>query len=132
MLKKILWRRCFHVNFAKFLRTRFLWNTSGGWFCKWWIEKAIFYKCAPKVNEVKWLISRFLSWVGDISSKLVLVKFILPSNRLAGLYLISLVLLYIIFSCFIYSWVNSFKIKDLQIIIKDLTRSHFEIYFFQF
>ena len=26
-----LWHRCFPVNFAKFLRTPFLQNTSGGW-----------------------------------------------------------------------------------------------------
>ena len=29
LLKKSLWYRYFHVNFAKFLRTRFLQNTSG-------------------------------------------------------------------------------------------------------
>ena len=29
MLKKRLWHRCFPVNFAKFLRTSFLQNTSG-------------------------------------------------------------------------------------------------------
>ena len=29
LLKKRLWHRCFSVNFAKFLRTRFLQNTSG-------------------------------------------------------------------------------------------------------
>ena len=28
LLKKRLWHRCFHVNFAKFLRTPFLQNTS--------------------------------------------------------------------------------------------------------
>ena len=27
-LKKRIWRRCFHVNFVKFLRTPFLQNTS--------------------------------------------------------------------------------------------------------
>ena len=31
-LKKRLWRRCFPVNFVKFLRTSFLHNTSGGYF----------------------------------------------------------------------------------------------------
>ena len=31
-LKKRLWHRCFPVNFAKFLRTPFLQNTSGGCF----------------------------------------------------------------------------------------------------
>ena len=29
LLKKRLWLRCFHVNFAKFLRTPFFQNTSG-------------------------------------------------------------------------------------------------------
>ena len=29
LLKKRLWHRCFPVNFVKFLRTRFLQNTSG-------------------------------------------------------------------------------------------------------
>ena len=29
LVKKRLWHRCFPVNFAKFLRTRFLLNTSG-------------------------------------------------------------------------------------------------------
>ena len=32
--KKKLWHRCFPVNFAKFLRTPFLLNTSGGCFCQ--------------------------------------------------------------------------------------------------
>ena len=34
LLKKSLWYRCFPVNFAKFLRTPFLQNISGGCFCK--------------------------------------------------------------------------------------------------
>ena len=33
LLKKSFWHRCFPVNFAKFLRTPFLQNTSGG--CFW-------------------------------------------------------------------------------------------------
>ena len=32
-LLKRLWRRCFPVNFVKMLRTRFLQNTSSGYFC---------------------------------------------------------------------------------------------------
>ena len=34
LLKKRLWHRCFPVNFANFLRTPFLQNTSGGCFCQ--------------------------------------------------------------------------------------------------
>ena len=34
-IKKRLQHRCFPVKFAKFLRTRFLQNTSGGCFWKW-------------------------------------------------------------------------------------------------
>ena len=33
LIKKRLWYRCFLVNFAKFLSTPFLQNTSGGCFC---------------------------------------------------------------------------------------------------
>ena len=33
LLKKRLWHRCFPVIFAKFLRTLFSQNTSGGCFC---------------------------------------------------------------------------------------------------
>ena len=33
-IKKSLWRRCFPVNFTKFLRTPFLQNSSGGCFFK--------------------------------------------------------------------------------------------------
>ena len=33
LLKKRLWHRCFPVNLAKFLRTPFSQNTSGGCFC---------------------------------------------------------------------------------------------------
>ena len=33
LLKKIVWYRCFPVNFAKFSRTAFLQNTSSGCFC---------------------------------------------------------------------------------------------------
>ena len=37
--KKSLWHRCFPVNFAKFLRTSFLQNSSGGCFCKLQVNK---------------------------------------------------------------------------------------------
>ena len=40
LLKKRLWHRCFPVNYAKFLRTLFLQNTSGGCFCKFFKEYA--------------------------------------------------------------------------------------------
>ena len=35
LLKKSLWYKCFTVNFAKFLRTPFLQNTSGGFIYFW-------------------------------------------------------------------------------------------------
>ena len=34
LLKKRLWHRCFHVNFAKLQEHVFLQNTTGGCFCK--------------------------------------------------------------------------------------------------
>ena len=36
--KKRIWLRCFPVNFAKFLRTLFLQNTSDVCFCKTWFS----------------------------------------------------------------------------------------------
>ena len=33
LLKRRLWHKCFPVNFVKFLRTSFLYKTSGGCFC---------------------------------------------------------------------------------------------------
>ena len=45
LLKKKLWRRCFPVNFVKFLRTRFLQNTSGGCFC--YVVRTSFYFETP-------------------------------------------------------------------------------------
>ena len=44
LLKKRLWHRCFAVNFAKFLRTLFLQNTSSGCFCRQRIQGYIFTK----------------------------------------------------------------------------------------
>ena len=36
--KKRLWHRCFPVNFAKFLKTRFSQNTYGDCFCTWLLK----------------------------------------------------------------------------------------------
>ena len=40
LLKRKLWHRRFPVNFVKFLRTCFLWNTSGGCFWQYAIHHA--------------------------------------------------------------------------------------------
>ena len=42
-IKKKLQHRCFPVNMAKFLRTAFLWNTSGG--CFWFHHRNINITC---------------------------------------------------------------------------------------
>ena len=47
LFKKRFWRRCFPVDFAKFLRTLFLQNTSGGSF--WGFSEHLFYR-APLRN----------------------------------------------------------------------------------
>ena len=46
LFKKRLWHRCFPVNFAKFLRTLFLQNSSGGCFCPfpWYTRQGCFWK----------------------------------------------------------------------------------------
>ena len=33
LFKTGLWHRCCSANYTKFLRTFFLWSTTGGWFC---------------------------------------------------------------------------------------------------
>ena len=43
LLKKGLWRKCFPVNFARFLSTPFLQNSPGGCFCKLQINKRKFF-----------------------------------------------------------------------------------------
>ena len=43
LLKKKTWHRCFPVNFAKFLRTSFLQNTSGGCFCCYFLFTYFMY-----------------------------------------------------------------------------------------
>ena len=48
LLKKRLWKRCFPVNFAKFLRTLFLQNTSGQLF-----------QCFMAFSDWKFLLQRF-------------------------------------------------------------------------
>ena len=50
LLKKRVWHRCFPVSFAKFLRTPFLYNTTGGCFCAWRITKEKF-KVLPISNH---------------------------------------------------------------------------------
>ena len=46
LLKNRLLHRCFQVNFVRFLKTDFLWNTSGGcfWYCIWKRKKSILDK----------------------------------------------------------------------------------------
>ena len=66
-LIKKLWHRCFHVNFAKYLRTRFLQNTSGGrfWkasepFCKSDLQKALLMqKQCLKINAYVFKIPKW-------------------------------------------------------------------------
>ena len=53
LLKKRLWHRCFPVNFAKFLRTPFLQNTSGGCF---WILLFTFAKVRCGAIFISWYI----------------------------------------------------------------------------
>ena len=46
LFKKILWHRCFYVNFAKFLGTPFLQNTSGRLLLKLYFS--FYYKAFPE------------------------------------------------------------------------------------
>ena len=51
LLKTRLWHRCFPVNFAKFLRTPFLQNTSSGCFCSMYtVNKKMKMKHSPGIS----------------------------------------------------------------------------------
>ena len=53
LLKKRLWHRCFLRNFAKFLRTPFLQNTSGRLLLVLWITRLVL---TVRVTTVDWLL----------------------------------------------------------------------------
>ena len=50
-LKKTLWHRCFPVNFAKFLRTPFLQNTSGDCFQKYKRQRSLCVNLSRKTKN---------------------------------------------------------------------------------
>ena len=64
--KKRLWHRCFLVNFAKFLRTTFLQNTSGNCFWKLYSNNGrahsseMFWKCQSRFNQTSRVRFEFL------------------------------------------------------------------------
>ena len=71
LLKKRLWHRCFSVNFAKFLRTPFLQNTSGGYFC---IVLAMQSKSSGDNAKLLEEISKLNSKFDFMPSDLVVIK----------------------------------------------------------
>ena len=56
LLKKRLWHRCFPVNFAKFLKTPFLQNTSGDCFFLFWSKSA--YGCFWEEVHLNFFLTR--------------------------------------------------------------------------
>ena len=61
LLKKSLWRRCFPVNFAKFLRISFFQNTSGRLLLNWGLYlrinwRVIFGKVVPCSRLRLWVV----------------------------------------------------------------------------
>ena len=57
---KRLWHRCFSVNFAKFLRTSFLQNTSGR--LLWDLEQAIWINDLLSLGWLAFLIQSWFLW----------------------------------------------------------------------
>ena len=51
MLKERLWHRRFTVNFSKSLRTTFLRNYSGDWFCKLLLTTCFYYYSGLKQKQ---------------------------------------------------------------------------------
>ena len=80
LLKKRLWRRCFSVNFAKFLRHLFLQNNSGGCF---WIRGMTVTRWVWTNSGNSWnVISGYLYW-----NKVLIYPVILLFGRFIFLYL---------------------------------------------
>ena len=80
LLKKRLWRRCFSVNFAKFLRHLFLQNNSGGCF---WIRGMTVTRWVWTNSDNSWnVISGYLYW-----NKVLIYPVILLFGRFIFLYL---------------------------------------------
>ena len=57
LFKKRLWRRCFPVNFVKFLRTPFLQNTSGRLLLKSF--RTLYLQCLFKILNIQTVFSNF-------------------------------------------------------------------------
>ena len=72
LFKKRLWRKCFPVNFAKFLRTTFLQNTSG----RLTLKKSKYLLCkSTKPNSKVWHFRNTLGKCFRIESELGLSPF---------------------------------------------------------
>ena len=72
LLKKRLWHRGFHVNFARFLRTSFLQNTSGWlllFYNSWWLYTLQLYLASWQLS------SSNKSLVGKKNSSIYLMDF---------------------------------------------------------
>ena len=81
-LQKRLWHRCFHLNFAKVLRTPFLQNTSGRLLVfNRNIDLRLFHDGGPYDTETSPLISSANQWTGFGVNGLPLVNTI-PSHLL--------------------------------------------------
>ena len=65
LLKKSLWHRCFSVNFAKFLRTPLLQNTSGRLLLSW-LQTGFRY--CLNLKKI-WMFHSFQEWLFSVSSK---------------------------------------------------------------
>ena len=68
LLKKSLWHRCFSVNFAKFLRTPFLPNTSSGCF---WVYRSLLLLMTSTNGFISVLIITPLRALGKGLDKLI-------------------------------------------------------------
>ena len=73
LLKKILWHRCFPVNFAKFLRTPFLQNTSGRLLLFIVTQRRLFatVMLLRSLKQVYWKSPYFMSVISTVIAKLI-------------------------------------------------------------
>ena len=76
-LKKKLWHRCFPVNFATFLRTPFLQNTSGRLLLEVFLYYTIYIICIDIIC-IHWILLDMMLWY---SKAFLFFLFVLWSNR---------------------------------------------------
>ena len=118
LLKKRLWQRCFPVNFAKFLRKRFLQNTSGWLLLIHWF----FYIFLEKLRE------KGSSIIPSVSLQM-LVSMLLPFECLTHFSFLTFLDIKLVF---VVKWIfQPFNVLKLSMVSLQYSSNLFKVFFFK-